>query len=127
MLKTIAVLLVVCALVFAAAVSKPNRGENWMTTFGYVPTVDTAVATATVIIDRIHLASTVDTVCSIKDRTTNCGGAACLIWPAISMSPPGTSGIVYNVDLGGIVATSGVQWSCTTAAVVGQLQGAYVK
>ena len=55
---------------------------------------------------------------------TACGGAACQFWPVVTIAANSTYVITFN----GIIVTSGVQWSCSSASVVvGQMRGAYTR
>ena len=129
-MKKLVCLLFLLALVAPAQTAVPNRGQQWYTPLAYVPGTATNVVTATTFLDTVHLANTsaASVTCTFVDKSTNCGSSACQFWPTVTLGPVGGSGAnpVILVQFNGIIATSGVQWSCSTASgVVGQLRGAY--
>ena len=84
----------------------------------YVPSVSTAVTTSTVYLYSLHLANTTGSAVTVivADRSTNCGGTVCQLWPTVSIA----ANTVYTADLGGIPANSGFTWIASTgSAVVG--------
>lgn len=87
----------------------------------YIPNSTTAVAKYTVRIKTLYLANKTASAATVtlKDRSTNCGGAACQVWPAVSI--PANS--VYVADLRNIRVISGFTWESDTAsAVVGWVE-----
>jgi len=92
----------------------------------YVPSGSTAVTTSTAYIYRLHLANTSGGAVTVilADRSTNCGGSVCQLWPTISIAP----NTVYTADLGGIPANSGFTWIASTgSAVVGWVSYGYTR
>jgi len=119
-------LLCVATLALFAQTAAPNRGQLWYTPMAYVPATATNVVTATIFLDSAFLANTSasSVTCTFVDKTTACGGTACQFWPAVTMAANAT----YLVQFDGLIVTSGVQWSCSSAsAVVGQMRGAYTR
>jgi len=89
------------------------------TTLAYVPSSNTTVTTAAVRVYTVFLANVTAgaVTVTIKDRTTNCNGAACQVWPAVSIA----ANTVYIADMKG-VAMTGIDWSASSGnSVVGQL------
>lgn len=125
-MKIISAILLFAVLVCAATTATPQRGQAWYTPFAYVPITGSAadVMTETVFLDRGYFANATASAatCLLKDRTTACNSAACQFWPTVSIA----ANSVYTVDFGGIIVTSGVNWSCSAAnTVAAQLTGAY--
>lgn len=82
----------------------------------FVPATFTDVFTDTTQMIKVMLSNTSASpvTCSLKNKGTGCGGAACTFWPAISL-PANT---IQAIDMSGIQAMGGVQWSCSTGNVV---------
>lgn len=110
-------------LIFAVAFISASWQSPWVeATMQYVPSSTTNLFTSTTLVGRVHLANKSGgaVTVTLKDRSTNCGGAACEFWPAVSIA----ANTVYSYDLGSVRAVSGVQWSASAAnAVVGSIQG----
>lgn len=83
---------------------------------GLVPSSPTSPYTATVYLDQINLSNTSASAvtCLLVDRTTDCGGAACELWPNVSIDADRK----YTASLGGEAATNGFSLSCSTNNVV---------
>lgn len=91
---------------------------------GYVPATDTTVTTASAQLSFMHLnnKSNASSDCVVKDRSTNCGGAACPLWGPATLGASGSAGSVVSWDFHGTPAPSGFTWSCSTSsAVVGTI------
>jgi len=98
----------------------------WYTPMAFLPNSATDVVTQTVFLDYMVLSNTTAGALTVvlKDKTTNCNGAACQFWPTVSIAANSTS----TVNFGGIIVTSGLQWQASaTNSVVGELVGAYTK
>jgi len=92
----------------------------------FLPATNTDVVTVQsglgYLVSRITLSNTsASTVtCNVRDRSTNCGGAACQFWPDISI----TAHTLQAMDFGGASAIGGLAWSCSTGnVVVGNILG----
>ncbi len=87
---------------------------------GYLPTVDTVFATETVSLGYMHWnnKSAGAAICSVKDRSTNCGGGTCTLFGPISVGASGSAGSIISWDFRGEPAVNGAQWSCDTASAV---------
>ena len=81
-----------------------------------VPTSETAVITTSVRIGQLHLTNTTAGALTviIKDRSTNCGGSACEIWPTVSIA----ANTVYVAELH-VPAASGFTWQASGSGVQG--------
>ena len=92
----------------------------------YVPSGSTALTTSTAYLYKLHLANTSGSAVTVilADRSTNCGGSVCQLWPTISIA----ANTVYTADLGGIPANSGFTWIASTgSAVVGWVSYGYTR
>ena len=126
MIHKLLALIISASLAFGAAIPLPKMSQEWHVLTGYVPNSSTDLTTTDSYLDKVVLsnitAGAVTVV--IKDKSTNCGGSACQIWPTVSMA----ANTVYTADLGGIYAPGGVQWECSAAtSVVGWIKGKYPK
>lgn len=110
-MKTITVFLLLCLAVSLTAT---------ITTPGYVPNTDTAIATSTVQLSRLHLnnKSGSSSDCVIKDRGTACGGGVCSLWGPATLGASGSASSVVTWNFEGAIATNGFTWSCTTSSAV---------
>lgn len=125
------IILCVLLLAYAAHITVQmleGQQESWrQKTFTevqmqYIPVTPVTIIQYTVRCSRLHLAnvSSSAVTCNLTDRGTGCNGGPCAFWPDIQIDAKQ----VYNYDLGSVVASRGVQWSCSASnAVVGTLQG----
>jgi hypothetical protein len=126
MKSRLVLLLCIFGMSVLAQTAVPQRGSEWYTPMAYVPNTATNIVTATTFLDFAFLANTSasSVTCTFVDKTTACGGTACQVWPAVTMAANAT----YLIQFDGLIVTSGVQWSCSSAsAVVGQMRGAYTR
>jgi hypothetical protein len=110
---------------FAAAIAYPRMSSaEWQVLTGYVPNSATDVTTSDSYVGRLHLSNKTAgaLTCTLLDKSTNCGGAACHPWEAITIA----ANSVYAADLGGLYFPGGIQWSCSAASsVIGWMRGTY--
>lgn len=126
LLKVAGIVLAACLLiVFVAShvtAQTPTSSGYIEKRMQFVPATDTDVFTANTQIIKIMLSNTSASAvtCTVKNKGTGCGGAACQFWPAISLP----ANAIQAIDMGGILSLGGVQWSCSTAnVVVGSILG----
>jgi hypothetical protein len=84
----------------------------------------TGVSPTTVFIDQINLANTTGSsvTVTIVDQSTNCGGGACTIVPAVAVA----ANTLYTIALRGAPATGGIKWSASVSnAIHGSIRGRY--
>jgi hypothetical protein len=104
-------------------VAQTSTGEIRMQ---FVPATNTDIIVVApplgYLIKRITLSNTsaAQVTCNVRDRSTNCGGAACQFWPNIQLD----ANTLQMMDFDSMTAIGGLSWSCSTGSVVvGSIQG----
>ena len=125
-LITLAALL--CGSLFAADpvwISKRNdAGVIELTAVGIVPVTSTTLTSTEYRVKAITLVNdtAASVTCAVKDKSTNCNGAACAIVPSATTRPLTlATATMYVIQLPGIPATGGITWSCSATGVTGRV------
>lgn len=111
-------------LLAVALIGQTTYSTEVATRPAFVPATATDVVARDVNVMRINLSNTTGSAVTvtITDKSTNCGGSACQIWPAITIS----ANTVYMVDVGGEQFVGGIRWSASASnAVVGSIRYRY--
>ncbi len=94
----------------------------------YVPLQSVATTAAQKIsrsafLDYAHFSNTSASAITITlvDLGTNCAGAPCSIWPAISIAPNSS----YEVQFHGVNTAGGLTWTASAAGVTAWISGRY--
>lgn len=102
----------------------PHPINSWFYGMTVLPASPAVIYTGTTLLTKALLANTTanPVTVTITDNSTEASGSPCQIVPAISIA----ANSVQIVDLGGVVANGGVQWSASSgSAVHGYLKGGY--